>query len=1067
MFPKAVDAVKDIRSSEMAKTLRGEAPTETLQTRIGRGIEALLNSPEGQDFSPQERDAMRQANRSQEFQKEVPKVIREIAPAKQEIQKGQIEAKKNDFDPMKQTFVSQDVKPTVEKAKEATKATIGTMKRIPDVISGIFQSAFPVEKKYGMEPSAQVIRGIHETEGEILKFDNTQSKTFDKNFAQLEDYFNKYTPDELNNFNLARGRGKGLTPESLTMQEEAFQKLTPEQRDMAKAVREASDYVFNYAAKNGIDMNYFEDYFYGTFKDKTAEQKAAIQNFKEYWSSSLRYTKKKNIPTIADAEAFGLELKDQNPITNIKKELAAVGYHVGLKNIHDYNVETNAPYMAYSQGLKKDIVDMQTELADLKSKNPQSQEQKEKLSLAMSDLDDEAKGVNKRMGQIEQEIKQGGDADKLLNELKDSQGKLDVIAKKKKTLRESSEATHLARMFDIQNRLDKINVNDEILNRDAPPEWQKVNDHIFRGYLFDPQYARYVNNMISTNKLSSHWALSGLRSMTYGFQQAKFIGSMFHMANMVKHSIAANVGGIANPKGITDFVSGFKKVDMTTPEYVDYAKLGGGYKYSLEANAESAMNRVVDRFKNGNYTGAILRLPVGVAGKLLSSKYIPLSPGSIKWMFEDFIPTLKYNRFVDDVQAREKQLNRPLTDGEKIQTIRTIQNFYGEMNERLFGRSGTVTSLMRLAFMAPGYGEGNLRTLVSSMDAKGLLKEGSEARKNLQYVVNSLVATATLATVGMLAMTGKAPDPPQSMNDLRDLFKIKTGKKDKNDNDTFIDLMTFDKDYWMLYGNALTGSPEKIPGDVMTRVSGATSPGYHMLTDLSTLLQGRMVYDYRGKPLYYPTDDMQTKFVKMSKHFIQEVEPIAMSTYSQASTRGESFGQSLGSMIMGFRPTTSEHAREINTLKNKLRNQKAMETDERSKARMRFTDAIKAGDATKEDFEAAKTTGVLDENYDPTKSTTEDLQTSSDERLFKTFTPKEALSMWNQMRGRDKPLIAEIFARKISDATAESLGITDDEQDKLIDSAYAIADKAPEKPDMLEKFEDLRDKVMQPEGVKK
>jgi hypothetical protein len=130
-----------------------------------------------------------------------------------------------------------------------------------------------------------------------------------------------------------------------------------------------------------------------------------------------------------------------------------------------------------------------------------------------------------------------------------------------------------------------------------------------------------------------------------------------------------------------------------------------------------------------------------------------------------------------------------------------------------------------------------------------------------------------------------------------------------------------------------------------------------------------------------------------------------------------------------------------------------------------FVNKIGKDELTKEDFSNAMKIGLVDSSGNASKSLKLSFAKTSTQEAFSLLQADEALQSWNLMRAYEKPLYAEIFARKISDATAESLGITEDEQDKLIDSAYAIADKAPEKPDMLSKFEDLRDKVM--EGVGK
>ncbi len=699
------------------------------------------------------------------------------------------------FNPNIDKFYEEDIKPGIGKVKTAINATVGTIKKIPDYLNGVFQSAFPVIKKLGNEPYAEVIKGIHKPELERLNFDNAQSRIFDANFKKLESFYAKYPKNVIDDFNLTRGEPSSA--EAMQLKEAASNRLPKELKNpkLQQSIKEVSDWIYNFAKQNGIDLNYFDDYFYGAYKDSKK-----VSKFLDYWQSTERYTKEKTLPTIADAAAWGLELKDNNPITNLRKESDAIARRAGYLDIQKYNKDTNASYM-----------------------------------------------------------------------------------------------------------VDKTKANQEQLK-----SWEKINDNAFKDYLYDPLYARFVNSLISSNKLSSNLFLRGLRNLTYGLQQLKFIGSIFHFTNMAKHAIAANTGGILNPKGITDFVSAFKKYDELDPKYQEFVKLGGEHKYSIEAQSETQLTKLINKMSSGNYLGSILKIP----GTVLEQKWIPATPGFIKWMFEDYIPTLKFERYKDDIAIRERQLNRPLTDGEKIASIRRIQQFYGEMNERLYGRSGTVTSAMRLFFMAPGYGEGNIRTNLSSL--KGFLGKDLEAKTNLKYVANSLFTTASLAAIGTYIMTGKPPDTPKRMTDLRDVFKIKTGQKDGNGDDIYVDLMTFDKDFWGLYGNALMGQPGQMIPDLVSRFSGATSTGYKTLTDLSNVIQGRNVYDFKGTPIYYSSDTFPQKVGKFMAYELSQAQPISSSTFGFSQSKSQNLGANIATSILGVRPTTSERVREIKQVRNDI-----------------------------------------------------------------------------------------------------------------------------------------------------
>jgi hypothetical protein len=378
--------------------------------------------------------------------------------------------------------------------------------------------------------------------------------------------------------------------------------------------------------------------------------------------------------------------------------------------------------------------------------------------------------------------------------------------------------------------------------------------------------------------------------------------------------MAVQTGGIFNPKWAYDLVKATKKYDEMRPEYQDYVASGEARKSSMEVEAVSGMQKAIDKFNSGNPLGGTIR---GVTA-LLNSKLVPGSPEFVRWQFEDFIPTLKFNRWVNDVKIRERQLGRTLTRGEKIAITRRIQQFYGEMNEKLYGRSGTVSSAMRLGFMFPGYGEGNFRTTFSSLNLKDVLSGKGEARTNLKYVANSLIATTTLATIGTAIMTGKFPDVPKKLEDIRDLFKIKTGQKDGNGENIYIDLMTYDKDFWAVYGNLATLKPQKIPTDLGTRVGNAVSPFAKILTDMSLLTTGQMIYDYKNTPVWYSTDNFTTKWKKFLIHEGGELAPITAGTFGQSQQKGSNILESTGTAVVGLRPTTSERVKQVKQVRNDI-----------------------------------------------------------------------------------------------------------------------------------------------------
>ena len=682
-----------------------------------------------------------------------------------------------------------DVKKVAESAKgvlEQTKMAVGNLNQV-------FNPASKVIDKLGGEAYSNVIKAIHTPEAESLGFNNAHSEALDKSFKQLKEYFAKLSPQDVNDFNLIRG--EALTTEGKLLQTEARKRLDASLQDpkLVDALKEGSDYIYKYAKDNDLSINYFEDYYYGAFKNP-----AKVTKYLEYIRNMERYTKEKTFHTIADAQAWGLELQDPNPITNLEQEMGAISQVVGLKNLREQQLKDGHNYAV-----------------------------------------------------------------------------------------EAHEAT--------PEQLKK---------------WDKIENPVFEGMLFDPEYAKFVNSLLSTNKVTSNMFLGGLRNTSYLIQQIKFFGSVFHLRNEVKGIISDESWGLFNKEGYQNLAKSFKPIDQSTPEYKEYVNLGGGHRYSIESQAQQLLNNFIDTFGKGNFFEPVTEKLKGV----LNSKWIPASPGMVKWMFDEFIPSLKYTKYLEEVASQTTKLGRPLTDNEKIDIIKTNQNFYGEMNERLFGRSSTVTSALRIIFGTPGYGEGNARVAVKPIgDLAGVVKgEGftPEGKRSIRFIISSLFTTLVTATIGTYIMTGKPPEKPETARDVRDLFKTQTNIKDGKGNPVYFDMMGYDNDFWSLYGNLATGQPEKILPTLASRVSGATSVPFRVLNDLTTLFNGGVVYDYKGTPVFYRTDSLAAKFSKFLEHEGSIAQPISKGTLDQSTQKGVGPVLATGLAVAGIRTTTSEKVKD-------------------------------------------------------------------------------------------------------------------------------------------------------------
>lgn len=691
------------------------------------------------------------------------------------------------FNPGVDKFIAEDVKPAAQASVNAAKSVKGFVQKVGDSITNVFDRGASVQRTLGDKAYSDAIKAIHTPDAEAVTYDN--------NFGEAQKYFDKFSDSDLKNFNLTRGEAS--SDEAKALQATAKENLHPELKDpkINAAIKQASDYVLKLANDNGLNIKEFKDYFHGVYKSEPSK----INSFLDNWFSTDKYTKEKVFPTPADAAAYGLELKHQNPITNIKAELQAVAKRVGLVHLKQ-NVENS-------------------EFATTQEKATPEQKK----------------------------------------------------------------------------------------------NWIAIPDPVFKNMLFHPSYAKLVRNLISTNKVSQSFGLKSLRQTARIFSTIKFYGSIFHQTNMLKAAISDAKGGAINPKGLVDFGKGFKSIDTKTPQYKEYVNLGGGHQYSLESEAQTQLHQGIDRLMRGNYLGGLVRGGLSIATEM---------GGYNHWLFDKFIPSIKFNSYQYKLgQLESKGL---VTDAQKIGIIKENQNIYGEMNERLFGRSGTATSVMRLLFTAPGYGEGNFRMIGNVAAGKGWQGKAKAA----SFIFKSLLTTLIAATIATRIATGKWPQKPKTRNQVRDLFKIQTNAKDGNGDQIMVDLMSYDKDYWSVYGNAGTLQPGKIGTDLTNRVSGLFSTPAKIITDMASVLQGKTLVDYKNAPIFSKTDTVQQKFSKFWANEIGATAPISSGTFSQSKQKGNTNIVSIAQALTGFRPTTSEQVKEVKAARADYF---SMQTDKKNK----------------------------------------------------------------------------------------------------------------------------------------
>jgi hypothetical protein len=340
--------------------------------------------------------------------------------------------------------------------------------------------------------------------------------------------------------------------------------------------------------------------------------------------------------------------------------------------------------------------------------------------------------------------------------------------------------------------------------------------------------------------------------------------------------------------------------------YKKYIEHGGGHRYSIASEAERAFVRHLQSLTKSSK----LAVRIGTAP-------LRIPEGYVKWLFESYIPKVKALKYRDFVNEKQKKLGRELTSAEHTEVIKEGQNIYGMMNERLFGRSGTVTSLMRFQFMAPSFAEGNYRQILKSLFQWG--QGGTwKAGRSRADVLNSFILTAIGATIGTLILTGKSPKTPESKEDIRDLFKIDTGKTDLKGRKIMVDLMTYDKDFWAIFGKPFTGQAGDIPGDVFRRLGGMEASTMSMMRDFHQLAAGEGIYDWNDNRVVEVTDPFARKVVSLIAHETKKLEPISFNVYSQAREKNLSRLSSAITTLMGARLSLTEKDRRESAMIHKI-----------------------------------------------------------------------------------------------------------------------------------------------------
>ena len=676
-------------------------------------------------------------------------------------------------------------------AKENTKTAMGKAGSGINYITNILEPNRAATKSFGYDTVAEIIKMAAAPEAGQLEFGNTILSNIELSYRDLRDKIEKLSPEQKQY--IYHIRGEAVSDAGKYLQTIAQDKISKEALEYAKMLDEVYNSAYDLLKKHNFEAMYFDDYFYGVYKD-SYKGREITNKFLKHYPTTEKMLKHKAIPTVADANGLGLEMRDQNPVDNAFREVGAIWRLAAMVQLRDYLVKSHT----------------ETGIVHVTDANE----------------------------------------------------------------------------YHLQNwrTLYKQRGSD-------------VEEPIFQSYLIHPDLYRPIAALNSFN-LTGYDGIRQVRSFIHIMNGFKFLFPMHHCRTIAAQHIVDSGSSLGMFKPSTWKKLTKYKIDdeiMKSKEYLEYVSLGGGHNSSMEIESRQAMKKWIEgelRWHN-----ALLKIPYKVT-RATTGKFTD-------WTFEKYIPGIKYAKYLQEVDAqREKQGTEP-TDAQKIEIIKIGQNFYGEMNEKIFGRSATVTSAMRFAFLAPGFREGNYRTMLRAFDAAIPGKYGNKLGgplgrdwRSFRNIPLFLTLSMLAAQMASLILTGEGPEPPEEGENpeewLRDLFKVRTGQKDNKGRPIMLDLMTSDKDYYEQlvspFIKTITGRPDdglyKFGSTLAHTFGGMTSSFRSMVNDVDTVLQGKVLVDWKGERVWYESDSGATKFGKFLMKQLSNYEPIPSSTERQMRDRG-------------------------------------------------------------------------------------------------------------------------------------------------------------------------------------
>lgn len=467
-------------------------------------------------------------------------------------------------------------------------------------------------------------------------------------------------------------------------------------------------------------------------------------------------------------------------------------------------------------------------------------------------------------------------------------------------------------------------------------------------YYAQQDVARLINNYLSKDRIMDTVIGRGLMNLKNTLNVFQLGFSAFHLTMETLDSMVSKFGvglsqlsqgkiidAIGNMAGaplapIKYFRDGqkFFNGDPTMKSIEDALFTGGASFREKQYYKNTILDKFLTNIREGNYIGAILRLPIATI------------EATMRPLFGYYIPRLKVGAFR---QLYSEELSRnasKIASGEMTQetiarqTWANIENRMGELNyDNLFWNRNLKASMM-LTFRAVGWNLGTARELGGAFlqDLPKAVKgaatgKGFDFTPKMQYTLALFTLMGAVgATYGYLH-TGKGP------KSVKDLYYPKNGATNAQGDAQRIEFPTYLKDAYQI-----THSP-------VTTVGNKLSPEFSAIVDLLTNK------DFYGDYIRNVNDKTPTQAKQIALFLASQLTPFSFSQIQKQkegnSTTEQQVESFLGIVNAPAAVVQSAYEKQLQEIYSEQRGAYGPRTPEQKEiddAKSKAKDKIKKGD---------------------------------------------------------------------------------------------------------------------------